>query len=55
MSWHQLLDIYADAAADRQAEAATPPAACPNDGEPLKTGPDGGLYCPFDGWRPGRG
>lgn len=55
MSWHQLLDIYADAAAEAQAEAATPPAACPNDGEPLKTGPDGGLFCPFDGWRPGRG
>lgn len=24
---------------------------CPNDGTQLKTGPDGALYCPFDGWR----
>jgi uncharacterized Zn finger protein (UPF0148 family) len=38
-----------------QAEAAdarlAPLVACPNDGEPLRTGPDGQLYCPFDGER----
>lgn len=51
MGWGQLLSIYAEAAADRAAEQAAPPEACPNDGEPLRTGPDGGLYCPFDGWR----
>lgn len=28
------------------------PVACPNDGEPLRQGPDGRPYCPFDGWRP---
>lgn len=28
------------------------PVACPNDGEPLRQGPDGRSYCPFDGWRP---
>jgi hypothetical protein len=28
------------------------PTACPNDGEPLRDGPDGFLHCPFDGWRP---
>lgn len=28
------------------------PSACPNDGEPLREGPDGFPYCPFDGWRP---
>lgn len=27
--------------------------SCPNDGEPLRTGPDGRLYCRFDGYRPG--
>ena len=27
--------------------------SCPNDGEPLRTGPDGQLYCTFDGYRPG--
>jgi hypothetical protein len=26
--------------------------ACPNDGTPLLSGPNGDLYCPFDGWRP---
>jgi hypothetical protein len=52
MSFRQLLDIYREAALDRQAEQSTPPTACPNDGEPLKTGLRGELYCPFDGWRP---
>jgi hypothetical protein len=27
------------------------PVACPNDGEPLLSGPRGELYCPYDGWR----
>lgn len=26
------------------------PTACPNDGTPLQTGPNGELHCPFDGW-----
>jgi hypothetical protein len=26
--------------------------ACPNDGEPWRTGADGLLFCPFDGYRP---
>lgn len=32
---------------------SVPPVACPNDGEPLRSGPparQGILYCPFDGW-----
>lgn len=29
-----------------------PLAACPNDGEPLRQAPDGGMFCPYDGWRP---
>jgi hypothetical protein len=24
--------------------------SCPNDGEPLRVGPDGLMYCPYDGW-----
>lgn len=52
--WDQLLDIYrqqrADAAQAREEERN--PAACPNDGEPLRTGPDGRLFCIADGWRP---
>lgn len=27
------------------------PMACPHDGTPLKGGPNGELYCPFDGWQ----
>lgn len=50
-SWEQLLSIRQEAAEWRRAELATPPAACPNDGEPLKSGPGGVLYCPYDGWR----
>lgn len=51
MSYEQLLSIMQEAARERQQEKDTPPVACPNDGEPLKTGPNGQLYCPFDGWR----
>lgn len=29
--------------------ARIPLTSCPNDGEPLRTGPSGQLYCPFDG------
>lgn len=28
------------------------PLDCPNDGEPLRDGPDGYPHCNFDGWRP---
>ena len=28
-----------------------PLVACPNDGEPLREGPNGVLFCPFDGWQ----
>lgn len=51
MSWEQLLDIAREAAADRDDERDRPPTACPNDGEPLQEGPQGQLFCPFDGWR----
>lgn len=45
--WQSLLDIVREAR-----ESAVPYLACPNDGEPLRAAPDGGQYCPFDGWRP---
>lgn len=51
-SWYQLLDILREAEDIARAEASRPPAACPNDGEPLAAGPDGRLFCVFDGWRP---
>lgn len=50
MGWQQLADIYSEAAATYAAEQAARPTACPRDGEPLREGPDGALYCPFDGW-----
>lgn len=50
MSWQQLLDIYAEAADEARQEKTQRPVACPNDGEPLTTGPDGKLFCRFDGW-----
>ena len=28
-----------------------PLVACPNDGEPLREGPNGVKFCPFDGWQ----
>jgi hypothetical protein len=50
MSWEQLLDIGREAVALRQADESRPPQSCPNDGEPLKRGPNGILRCPSDGW-----
>lgn len=35
------------------APAPSRPLACPNDGEPLSLGPNGVLYCTFDGWQYG--
>lgn len=50
MAFEQLLDIAREAAAYARDDAT--PVACPHDGEPLKTGPGGVKYCPYDGWRP---
>lgn len=51
MSWDELLSIVRVARAEQREARATPPAACPNDGEPLKTAPGGALRCPADGWQ----
>lgn len=50
MSWEQLAAIQAQARQLAADDAATPPIACPNDGEPLLTDTNGRLRCPFDGW-----
>lgn len=52
MSWYTYGAIVDEAIGFARDEASRPPTACPNDGEPLRTGPDGELYCPYDGWRP---
>lgn len=46
MSWEQLVDIAREAAAERAAEAARGPVACPNDGEPLEER-NGVRHCPW--------
>lgn len=51
MSWESLINVIHEAAAYAQDERSRPPEACPNDGEPLREGPDGTLFCRFDGWR----
>lgn len=50
-SWYTLLAISKEAQ-DPSFRRAGLVVACPNDGEPLSTGPRGELYCKFDGWRP---
>lgn len=51
MSWEQLLSIR-DEWIEEISNVDRTPAACPNDGEPLVSGPNGQLECPWDGWRP---
>lgn len=52
-SWYGLLSILREGAELYRQERERDPVACPNDGEPLQQGPDGELFCSFDGWRPG--
>ena len=47
MSWYQLLAIRREAIDEFRAQESAPPVACPNDGEPLDSGPDGTLHCPW--------
>jgi hypothetical protein len=48
-SWYGLLDILAEAADLGREELQRDPVACLDCGEPLRTGPNGEAYCPFDG------
>ncbi len=48
--WFAFRDIQLEAAQYAAEEYSQPPAACPNDGEPLRKAPNGALFCPFDGW-----
>ncbi|HTY35427.1 hypothetical protein [Mycobacterium sp.] len=47
--WYGLAGIVADQRLQRRSEASRRPAACFDDGEPLRPGPDGELYCRFCG------
>lgn len=49
--WNSALAIVREA---RQQDAfwhAQRPTSCPNDGQPLTTGPRGELFCEFDGYQ----
>lgn len=50
-SWWGLVAILTEAAQEERWQHQRTPMACPNDGEPLRSGPGGVLFCPFDGWR----
>jgi hypothetical protein len=50
VSWEELLDILAGDAQLAREESTARPTACPNDGHPLETGPNGELHCVFDGF-----
>jgi len=54
MSWDQLTAISQEARDLKRQQDQQPPVACPNDGEPLKPGPHGGLYCSFCKYRYGQ-
>jgi hypothetical protein len=46
VAWQQLTSIYEEATQYARDEQTEPPRACPFDGEPLSTTPDGsGLFC----------
>lgn len=47
MSWQQLISIAVEAVGHLERERTEPPVACPYDGEPLRSSPTGGLFCPF--------
>lgn len=48
-SWYGLLDILHEGAQTAREERDRVPTACPDCGEPLRSGPRSELYCPFDG------
>jgi hypothetical protein len=49
--WYGLLNILTYCRETREQYRQQHPVACPNDGTPLRVGPDDSIYCPFDGWR----
>lgn len=47
--WYGLLAIEQEYRQVLAEERSTPPVACPEDGEPLETGPNGELHCKWHG------
>lgn len=52
MAWNQLLQIIQESRDWVQSGRDLERYVCPNDGEPLSTGPNDEWYCKFDGYRP---
>ena len=50
MAWEQLDAVYRGALELARVERSQPPVSCPNDAQPLTSGPHGELFCRFDGW-----
>jgi len=51
VSWEQLLSILKEASDSARDEQSRPPQACPLCGEPLISGPNGELFCKYDGYQ----
>lgn len=51
MAYEDLISIIQAAKQMDIQHKSSRPTACPNDGIPLITGPDGVLFCKADGWR----
>jgi len=49
MAWEQLQAMLQEARDIDQRDRSTPPTSCPNDSTALREGPNGTLYCPWDG------
>lgn len=49
--WYSYLNILHNMAEEVRNEAIEPPEACPDCGEPVRSGPNGELFCTFDGWQ----
>lgn len=52
MTWYDLLGIVDTSREDHDRQQRLTPYACPNDGEPLRVGPTGILFCAYDSWTP---
>lgn len=51
MAWETLVAMIAEARDIDAQEASKVPQECPNDYTPLREGPNGISYCPWDGWQ----
>jgi len=48
--YYDLIGIYKEAQDLQQEFDSQPPLCCPNDAQPLDKGPNGILFCKWDGW-----